>query len=329
MPSKQWFLKMKPLAEKTIKAIEKGEATYEPERWKPIALDWLKNVRDWCVSRQIWWGHPIPVKGSEDIFDTWFSSALWPFATLGWPEKTKDLKEFYPTTAITSARDIIHLWISRMIFSGLEFMEQPPFKTVLVHATVLTKEGKRMSKSLGTGIDPLDLIEKYGADATRFGLIYQTFGGQDVHFNENVLMMGKKFSNKLWNIARFVLTKNGKTIIAAKRPRPKTTEKEDAAILDKLEETVKSVTDDLQKYKFGEAAHILYDFIWHDFADQYIEYSKTKDAENVKMILGYILVAILKLLHPFMPFVTEAIWQELAAEKIIDEKMLMVAEWPN
>jgi len=329
LPSKQWFLKMKPLAEKAIKAIENGEITYEPERWKAISLDWLRNVRDWCVSRQIWWGHQIPIENCEDTFDTWFSSALWPFAALGWPQETKDLKNFYSATVITSARDILHLWISRMIFSGLEFMDQAPFKTVIIHATVLNKEGKRMSKSLGTGIDPLELIEKYGADATRFGLIYQTFGGQDIHFNENVLMMGKKFANKLWNIARFVSTKTEGNILANNEPDLDGADEESLALIKKLGETIKDTTDNLQKYNFGEAAHVIYDFVWHDFADKYIEHSKTKNTKDVKMILAYALTTILKLLHPFMPFITETIWQELVEKNLVKEKILIVAEWPN
>ena len=307
--SKQWFLKMKPLAEKTIEAIKRGDVKYFPARWEKIALDWLDNVRDWCVSRQIWWGHQIPIKGNNDTFDTWFSSALWPFATLGWPKKTKDLEKFYPTTAITSARDILHLWIARMIFSGLEFMGQVPFKDVVVHATILTKEGKRMSKSLGTGIDPLELIEKYGADATRFGLIYQAFGGQDIRFNENVLMMGKKFANKLWNIARFTLTKTDGKINAGKIKLPAKIDQQSKALLDKLNKTAKEVAENIQNYNFGEAAHVVYDFVWRDFADKYIEYSKTNDTEEVKIVLSYTLVNILKLLHPFMPFITERIWQ--------------------
>jgi valyl-tRNA synthetase len=437
--SKQWFLKMKPLAEKTIEAIKRGDVKYFPARWEKIALDWLDNVRDWCVSRQIWWGHSVPVwykthTGTEmeavhfdekilckklglkdeaefdrfsdnflqpdfknrniqwasnrdgiiqlyigyvnflkekgyvddnwikknrikrrtiksdifvgekppepigwiqdtDTFDTWFSSALWPFATLGWPKKTKDLEKFYPTTAITSARDILHLWIARMIFSGLEFMGQVPFKDVVVHATILTKEGKRMSKSLGTGIDPLELIEKYGADATRFGLIYQAFGGQDIRFNENVLMMGKKFANKLWNIARFTLTKTDGKINAGKIKLPAKIDQQSKALLDKLNKTAKEVAENIQNYNFGEAAHVVYDFVWRDFADKYIEYSKTNDTEEVKIVLSYTLVNILKLLHPFMPFITERIWQEMIGAKLIDKKshsqLLMIEKWPG
>ena len=321
--SKQWFLKMKPLAEKTIAAIKNKKIVYHPARWEKIALDWLENVRDWCVSRQIWWGHKIPIEGSNDTFDTWFSSALWPFATLGWPKKTKDLEEFYPTTAITSARDILHLWISRMIFSGLEFMEEAPFRDVIVHATILTKDGKRMSKSLGTGIDPLELIEKYGADATRFGLVYQAFGGQDIRFNENVIVMGKKFANKLWNIARFVLEKS-KNEISTQEELKAINDPESRKLLEKLDETKKSVAENLEKYNFGEAAHIIYDFAWRDFADKYIEYSKKTDNEETKNILSFTLINILKLLHPFMPFITEEIWSRLK-----QKDLLMIAKWPE
>ncbi len=322
--SKQWFLKMKPLAKKTIEAIKNKQVVYHPARWEKVALDWLNNVRDWCVSRQIWWGHKVPIEGSNDTFDTWFSSALWPLATLGWPQKTKDLEEFYPTTTITSARDILHLWITRMIFSGLEFTDEVPFKDIIVHATILTKDGKRMSKSLGTGIDPLGLIEKYGADATRFGLIYQAFGGQDIRFNENVIVMGKKFANKLWNISRFVLEKTGNKIYLQEEKITASENKESAELLKKLKETEKSVAQNLENYNFGEAAHIIYDFVWHDFADKYIEYSKKINSEEVKKILACALVNILKLLHPFMPFITEEIWSHLG-----QRNLLMISQWPK
>lgn len=320
--SKQWFLKMKPLAEKTIKAIKEKKVVYYPERWEKMALNWLENIRDWCISRQIWWGHAVPIEKSNDTFDTWFSSALWPFAALGWPKKTKDLETFYPTTAITSARDILHLWITRMIFSGLEFTGQVPFKDIVVHATILTKDGKRMSKSLGTGIDPLELIEKYGADATRFGLVYQAFGGQDIRFNENVIVMGKKFANKLWNIARFVLNKTNNDI-ALKIDKETISGAENKTLLEKLEQTQKLITQNLENYNFGEAAHIIYDFVWHDFADQYIEYSKNKDTSEVKNVLSFTFINILKLLHPFMPFLTEKIWS-----RINQKDLLMITRWP-
>lgn len=321
--SKQWFLKMRPLAEKTITAIEKGQINYIPERWQKVSLDWLHNVRDWCISRQIWWGHKVPIDGVEDVFDTWFSSALWPFATLGWPNTdARDLKEFYPTQLITSGRDIIHLWISRMIYSGLEFMDEVPFKDILIHATVLTKDGKRMSKSLGTGIDPLDLIEKYGADATRFGLMYQAMGGQEIHFNEDGIMMGKKFANKLWNITRYVLG----TCESITTSVPAAADEENKKILAKLDETITSVSKDIASYAFGDAAHMLYDFIWHDFADKYIEYSKDKTDQETKDTLSYVLVTILKLLHPFMPFVTEELWSHLP---IPHKRLLIISEWPK
>ncbi len=342
--SKQWFVKMQPLAKKALAAIKAGEINYHPARWKRIAIEWLENVRDWCVSRQIWWGHQVPIEGSDDTFDTWFSSALWPFATLGWPKPTKDLKEFYPTSLITSDRGILHLWITRMIFSGLEFMGEAPFKDILTHATILTKDGKRMSKSLGTGIDPLVLIEKYGADATRFGLIYQAFGGQDIRFNENVCLMGKKFANKLWNISRFVMTNLEGPILKSQKPKAMTDA--DREILTKLDETIKSVTKNIQTYHFGEAAHTVYDFVWHDFADIYIEASKKQLADeklkdNTDAILLHCLIVILKLLHPFMPFVTEEIWSKIHPVKsrsgaakqpfnrINQKGLLIIAEWPE
>ncbi len=321
--SKQWFLKMKPLAEKAIKAIESSEVNYYPDRWKGVALDWLGNVRDWCISRQIWWGHKIPIEGSEDTFDTWFSAALWPFAALGWPEKTKDLDTFYPTAFVTSARDIMHLWMSRMIFSGLEFMNEKPFKDALIHATILTKDGKRMSKSLGTGLDPVTFIDKYGADAVRFGLIYQEFGGQEIRFSEDNIAMGKKFSNKLWNISRYVLEKTGDKI-GVKLPGNISSD-EDHELLTRLDEVGAFVSQNIETYQFGKASHDLYDFIWHDFADKYIEYSKTQDTETTAQVLGYTLNIILKLLHPFMPFITEEIWSLVPNQ---ESGLLMVAKWP-
>ncbi|MFA6273427.1 MAG: valine--tRNA ligase [Candidatus Paceibacterota bacterium] len=319
MLSKQWFIKMKPLAEKAIKAIEKGEVKYTPVRWKKISLDWLREVKDWCVSRQIWWGHRIPIEGSEDTFDTWFSSALWPFATLGWPEKTDDLKNYYPTALITSARDILHLWISRMVFSGIEFMGKPPFKDIIIHSTVQASDGRRMSKSLGTGIDPLVLIEKYGADATRFGLIFQEFGGQEIRFNEQNILMGKKFANKLWNIARFVQLKTPSLGGFASKSVKLLENKQ---FVKALAETKKAVEKNLDAYKFGEAAHLVYDFVWHEFADKFIEDSKKREDAETTAILAHGLREILKMLHPFVPFITEEIWQSFG-----EKEMLLVEKW--
>jgi valyl-tRNA synthetase len=320
IPSEQWFLKMEQLAKTAIKTVQSGRVRFFPKRWEKVYFDWLKNIEDWCISRQLWWGHKLPIKGETDILDTWFSAALWPFATLGWPKKTKDLKMFYPTNILSTDRGIINLWVTRMIFSGMEFMKKPPFKDVYIHATVLTKEGKRMSKSLGTGIDPIDLIEKYGADATRFGIIWQVMGGQDIRFVEDNIVMGRKFCNKLWNASRFVLLqiKNGKHELKINGSKLKINNltTADRKILRSLDKTVKSVNKDLEGFRFGPASRKLYGFFWHDFCDTYIEKSKLqKDKKNTQKILLYILSASLKLLHPFIPFITEEIYQKLPIKK--------------
>lgn len=328
LPSLQWFVKMNELAKLAIEAVESGKIKFYPERWKKVYLDWLSKVKDWCISRQIWWGHKIPIEGVDDVMDTWFSSALWPFATLGWPDKnSKDLKEFYPTQVLSTARDIINLWVSRMVFSGLEFTGKIPFSDVIIHATILTKEGKRMSKSLGTGIDPMTLIEKYGADATRFGLIWQAMGGQDIHWAEEHVAAGKKFANKLWNISRFVLSRTGISnfqFIISNEILNLNLSNEDREILEKLEQTKKSVSKDIDEYNFGQALHTLYDFIWHDFADKYIEYSKNSSSTETLNTLYFILYTVLKLLHPFMPFITEEIWKNLPNN---ENKMLIIEKW--
>ena len=328
LPSLQWFVKMNELAKLAIEAVESGKIKFYPERWKKVYLDWLSKVKDWCISRQIWWGHKIPIEGVDDVMDTWFSSALWPFATLGWPDKnSKDLKEFYPTQVLSTARDIINLWVSRMVFSGLEFTGKIPFSDVIIHATILTKEGKRMSKSLGTGIDPMTLIEKYGADATRFGLIWQAMGGQDIHWAEEHVAAGKKFANKLWNISRFVLSRTGISnfqFIISNEILNLNLSNEDKEILEKLEQIKKSVSKDIDEYNFGQALHTLYDFIWHDFADKYIEYSKNSSSTETLNTLYFILYTVLKLLHPFMPFITEEIWKNLPNN---ENKMLIIEKW--
>jgi len=341
--SKQWFLKMKELAKPAIEAVEKDEIKFTPLRWKKVYLDWMKNLKDWCISRQIWWGHKIPIEGSDDVLDTWFSSALWPFATLGWPKKTKDLTYFYPTTVLSTARDIIYLWVARMIFSGFEFMREKPFSEVYIHPTIFTLEGKRMSKSLGTGVDPLELIEKYGADATRFGLAYINTGIQDIKFDENAILAGQKFANKIWNIARFVL-QNASSKLKTPSPRlvglgPKNSKlqlktESDKIIIDKLNLIIKSTDKNLDNFRFGQAAHDLYDFVWHDFADIYIENSKSqilnpKLNENTQIILLHLLTSSLRLLHPFMPFITEEIWQTLHQDKLVEDRNLITAQWPK
>ena len=327
IPSWQWFLKMKELAKIAEEPVRKGKIKFYPKNFEKLYFDWLKNIRDWCISRQIWWGHKIPLKGETDVLDTWFSAALWPFATLGWPKKTKDLKKFYPTNVLVTDRGIINLWVARMIFSGMEFIKKIPFKQVIIHATVLTREGKRMSKSLGTGIDPISLIEKYGADATRFGIAFQIMGGQDIRFVEDNIVMGKKFCNKIWNASRFILMNKPPLINAdfSGFTRIKNLTVADKKILKSLKEIIKSVNRDLEKFQFGQAAHTLYDFFWHDFCDKYIEESKGQKTEN--KVLLYVLLTSLKLLHPFMPFITEEIYQKLPIKN--KKKCLMVEEWPE
>jgi len=327
IPSLQWFLRMEDLAKQALKPVKAGKIRFHPKNFEKPYFDWLKNIKDWCISRQIWWGHKIPIKGETDVLDTWFSSALWPFATLGWPEKTKDLKTFYPTTVLSTARDIINLWVARMIFSSTEFRKEIPFQDVYIHATILTKDGKRMSKSLGTGVDPLELIDQYGADATRFGLTYQIMGNQDMKFSNDNIVMGKKFCNKIWNAARFVLLKVSKTQVQIKGAKLLKSTSADKKILSQLEKTKKSVNSDLEKFKFGKAAHALYDFFWHDFCDKYLEESKKQDNENTQRILIHVLLNSLRLLHPFIPFITEEIYQHLPIKD--KKKSLMIEAWPK
>ncbi len=364
LPSEQWFLKMKDLAKLALEALKKNKIKFHPERWSGPYENWLKNIRDWNISRQLWWGHRLPVwfhepkcipkpgreseikkcvgtvvssekpkckycdaeyTQSEDVLDTWFSSALWPFAALGWPLLRQgfggqsDYKNYYPTDFITSDRSILFLWQARMIFSGVKLTGRAPFKDIFIHPTLLTKEGKRMSKSLGTGVNPLDLIEKYGTDALRFGLAYQTTGIQDMRFNEDVILMGKKFANKLWNITRYVILKLGEDYApSGRKPQNATTKKADDIAV--------HVTENIERYNFGEAAHGLYDFIWHEFADKYIEETKNKNDRETKDALIYTLAKMLKLLHPFMPFVTEELYAQLPPK---EKGLLIVEKWPR
>ena len=358
IPSWQWFVKMDKLAKLSIDAVKRKEIVFTAKRWEKGYFSWLENIQDWCITRQIWWGHRLPVwfcqtnkeahftsietpekcsvcgkcqpQQSEDVFDTWFSAALWPFATLGWPKKTKDLEQFYPTDIICTARDIINFWVVRMIFSSLELLKQVPFKKIIIHATIMTKDGRRMSKSLGTGIDPMDLIERYGADATRFGLSWQVTELQDIRFGEENMMAGKKFCNKIWNASRFVMQQVGdEKFDITTKPKPVT--KEDKKILSELERTIKSMDNNLAKFYFGAAIQEIYRFFWHQFCDLYIEEAKNqikeeKSAENTKKVLIYVLATSLKILHPCMPFITEEIYQSLPLK---EKKALIIEKWPE
>lgn len=365
--STQWFVKMDKLSQPAIKVVEKNKIKIVPERYNKVYLDWLKNIQDWCISRQLWWGHQLPVwfcqnnlkkecfvvsaekplkcpqckttefKQSEDVLDTWFSSALWPFATLGWPEKTADLKKYYPTSLLSTARDIIYLWVARMVFSSSEFLKKIPFKEVYIHATILTLEGRRMSKSLGTGIDPLELIEKYGADATRLGLIYQMSSSQQaIRFDERDLIAARNFINKLWNISRFItLTSNQPTTNSQQPATIKPATLADQWIFSRLNNLIISTTKKIENYELGEAAKELYEFGWHELADWYLEASKfqtTNDQlkNNTDQCLKFILDNLLKLLHPFIPFVTEQIWQSTRPDRLDkNSDLLIVASWPE
>jgi len=360
LPSEQWFLKMGELAESVEKIIKTKKIKFHPERWAKVCLDWLKGVDDWCISRQLWCGHRIPLwqcqnkeefffssekpkncsvcekcqpKQIEDVFDTWFSSALWPFAVLGWPEKTKDLKDFYPTDVLVTARDIIYLWVIRMIFSGSEFMKEIPFSDVIITATVLNKEGKRMSKSLGTGIDPLLFIEQQGADAARFGICWQISSLQDIKFDDTKIFAGKKFCNKLWNASRFVLSNlENKKFDVGKKPQGKS--QNDKKILKELEKIIEKTNKNLLKFDFGKALQENYHFFWSKFCDVYIEKAKIqikgaknkKDKEETEKVLLYVLATSLKLLHPFLPFITEEIYEKLSLK---NKKPLIIEQWPK
>jgi valyl-tRNA synthetase len=358
--SPQWFVKMKPLAQPAIDAVNEGKIKFYPERWTKVYLDWMNNIRDWCISRQIWWGHRIPVyyckdcaevmvsktapgkclkcgsaniEQDPDVLDTWFSSWLWPFSTFGWPEEKADLKYFYPTNALVTAQEIIFFWVARMIMAGMEFMGEIPFKDVYIHGTVRDITGTKMSKSLGNVIDPLDMIKKYGTDALRFSIISITSQGQDVFLSENKFELGRNFANKLWNASRFILMNlkeediNVDLCVFFKASELALPER---WILSRLYSTLENVEKCLGEYKFNEAANIIYEFIWHEFCDWYIEIVKSTITEkNTQVVLYKVLEKSLRMLHPFMPFITEEIWQKLPRSKDAVGDSIMIQPWPH
>ncbi len=353
--SKQWFVRMQPLAEPAIAAVTSGRIKFVPERFTRVYINWLENIRDWCISRQIWWGHRIPawycegcgetvvsreditacpqcggrVEQDPDVLDTWFSSALWPFSTMGWPQKARELDYFYPTSVLVTGYDIIFFWVARMIFMGLEFMDDIPFEHVFIHGLVRDGEGRKMSKSLGNGIDPLDVIEKYGADTLRFTLMTGNTPGNDMRFYWERVESSRNFANKIWNASRFVLM-NLEGFDNTKAPGAYTLA--DRWILSRYAKTAAEVTANLEKFELGEAARGLYEFIWNEYCDWYIETAKARlyDKEDAaargtaQYVLWYVLENTLRLLHPFMPFISEAIWQHLPHEG----GSIVRAAWP-
>ena len=351
--SKQWFVKMEPLAKPAIDVVKNGEVKFVPERFSKIYYHWMENIKDWCISRQLWWGHRIPayycqdcgevivskedvkkcpkcggnhIEQDPDTLDTWFSSALWPFSTLGWPDKTPELEYFYPTNTLVTGYDIIFFWVARMIFSAVEHTGKVPFDTVLIHGLVRDAQGRKMSKSLGNGIDPLEVIDEYGADALRFTLATGNSPGNDMRFSDDKVKASRNFANKLWNAARFVLMYLGDDYKF--EGLPKELALEDKWIISKVNTLAKDVTANLEKFELGVAIQKLYDFIWDVFCDWYIEISKIRlqsgeGADTAKAVLVYVLTDILKLLHPFMPFITEEIYQAIPHDK----ESIMISKW--
>ena len=355
LASDQWFVKMGPLAKEAIRVVEDGTIKFVPDRFSKTYLNWMNNVRDWCISRQLWWGHQIPawycadcghvtvsredaekcekcgstnIQRDPDVLDTWFSSALWPFSTLGWPEKTEDLEYFYPTDVLVTGYDIIFFWVARMIFSGMEHMKKEPFHTVLIHGLIRDPQGKKMSKSAGNGVDPIEMIDRFGADALRFNIITGNSPGNDMRFYVERCEAMRNFANKIWNATRFVMM----NLTIDKNELPDTLELEDRWILSKLNTLAKEVCENIDKFELGVAASKIYDFIWDSYCDWYIELAKPRlnsgDPEanlRAQKVLLYVLTEILKLLHPFMPYITEEIFQALPH----DGEALIIEKYPE
>ena len=356
--SAQWFVKMKPLAQEAIRVVKEGETKFVPDRFSKTYMNWMENVRDWCISRQLWWGHQIPawtcndcghitvsredacrcekcgstnIIREEDVLDTWFSSALWPFSTMGWPDQTEDLDFYYPTSVMVTGYDIIFFWVARMIFSGCEHTGKTPFHTVLIHGLVRDNQGRKMSKSLGNGIDPLEMIDKYGCDALRLNLITGNSPGNDTRFFTEKCEAMRNFANKLWNASRYVLMNLNEDAVN-ELPAAEKLEIPDKWVLSKLNTLIAEVTENLEKYELGVAVQKVYDFIWDTYCDWYIELTKARlyseDADRKQtalQVLVYVLDQLLRLLHPFMPFITEEIWQNLPHEG----PALIAAQWPQ
>ena len=362
--SDQWFIRMRPLADAALHASAKGKIRFHPQRWQRVYESWLQNVRDWCISRQIWWGHRIPawhcadcgevtvagddpdrcahcgkanIRQDEDVLDTWFSSSLWPFSTLGWPDRTPLLNTYYPTSVLVTDRGIIYFWVARMVMMGLRMMEEIPFDDVYIHGTILDEIGRKMSKSLGNGIDPIEIIDQYGADAMRFSLVMLTVEGQDVKLSVDRFEMGRNFANKLWNASRFALLN-----LASGRGGDGDPAIEDRWILSRLQRTVETVTNALEQFHFNEAIRALYEFTWREFCDWYLEIIKPRLSDGapgpVRRVLAHVIDSILRMLHPFMPFVTEELWQHLRArvaegdldwEGVTFSETLISAQWPT